>query len=423
MKDRYGNPISTTSQTAADAYGRGLDLFLSANHGAEDAFAEAIAADPGFALAHAAKARAEQTLGQAAAARESLKNARATQDGARDQEQAFIGIMEHLIGGQPGKALDAIRAHAETYPRDAMALQPAMGVFGLIGFSGRPGREQAMVDFTAQLAPHYGDDWWFLSQHAFSQMENGDRAGAEANIERAMELHPRNANGAHYRAHLFYENGETRAGYAYLDDWRHGYDRRGLLNCHIAWHVALWAMAEGDVEKMWAILDADVAPDGAWGPAINVVTDMAAILYRAELAGVDVPADRWARLSEYTQQHFPTPGIAFVDVHAALAHAMAGQGEALQRIIEGASGPAGDVVRAFAEAFGAIADQDWNRAAAHLSNAMDDHARIGGSRAQRDLLEYTRANVLMRLGRANEAEALLRARRGDTTIGIELRAH
>ena len=83
---------------------------------------------------------------------------------------------------------------------------------------------------------------------AFAQMEAGQPARAEPNMERSLALHPRNANGSHYRAHLYYEVGEHAAGFAYLNDWRRDYGRDGLLHCHIAWHCALWAMAAGDAQ-------------------------------------------------------------------------------------------------------------------------------------------------------------------------------
>src|SRR5262245_6453798 len=56
-EDRYGLPLSTTSEAAAAAYRNGVDLMLSAWPGAAEAFDAAIAADPDFALAHVARAR------------------------------------------------------------------------------------------------------------------------------------------------------------------------------------------------------------------------------------------------------------------------------------------------------------------------------------------------------------------------------
>ena len=42
---------------------------------------------------------------------------------------------------------------------------------------------------------------------------------------------------------------------------------------------------------------------------------------------------------------------------------------------------------------------------------MSGHERIGGSRAQRDLVEYALLNALLKQGRADEARLLLATRR------------
>jgi hypothetical protein len=77
------------------------------------------------------------------------------------------------------------------------------------------------------------------------------------------------------------------------------------------------------------------------------------------------------------------------------------------------------MVRVLAEAFSAIADGMWPEAAQHLTVAMSDHARIGGSRAQRDLIEYAMVNVLLKLGQSDEARRVLAMRRPMTaTRGV-----
>ncbi|MEM7509058.1 MAG: tetratricopeptide repeat protein [Pseudomonadota bacterium] len=411
LKDRYGNTLSTRSTDARDAYVLGIDRFLAAEPGGADALRAAIAADEGFALAHLALARSNQTMGLAGEVAAPLARAREFAAGATARETGQIHCLGLLLEGQGAVAFQSVRAHLAEYPRDVMVAQTCMGVFGLIGFSGQPGREAEHLAFTTALAPSYGEDWWFLAQHAFAQMEAGQPGPAEATIERAMAARPSNANAAHYRSHHYYEIGETEAGYAFLDAWRHDYDKQALLHCHIAWHIALWALARGDSQTMWAEIDANIDPAGAWGPPLNVLTDLAAILYRAELAGVEVPAARWQVVSDYAMRLFPKPGIAFADAHAALAHAMAGNGEALQRIVADAKGPAADVVRDLAEGFGAIVAADWTSATCHLTAAMADHARIGGSRAQRDLIEYAMTSVLLKQGQAEEARRMLTMRR------------
>ena len=163
------------------------------------------------------------------------------------------------------------------------------------------------------------------------------------------------------------------------------------------------------------MLDDDISPDTSQSPALNVLTDTAALLARAELRGVEVPDPYWAKVSAYAADRFASPGIAFADVHAALAHAMAGQGEALARVVAGAKGPAADVVQDLAEGFGAFAEQRWGAAVARFGRAMSGHERIGGSRAQRDLLEMAMAAALLRLGQGGEARRFLAIRRPVTT--------
>ena len=419
LQDRYGNDLSTTSVAARDAYVAGVDLYLGAAAGVEEALAQAVAEDENFALAHLAIARNRQIFGDGGGARAALEQARAASNGLSAREAGQMQTLGLLIEGKGAQGYKAARAQLADYPRDVMVAQTCLGVFGLIGFSGQPGREAENLALAEILAPHYGNDWWFLCLLAFAQMESGQVGPAAASIEASLAGNPRNGNGAHYRSHLYYETGETEAGLGYLKDWLRDYDRAGLLHCHLSWHVALWSLAKGDVAAMWALIDGDIAPSVSVSPPLNVLTDMAAILYRAELAGVEVPAERWRTLSAYAAQYFPKPGLAFADVHAALAHAMAGDGEALARIIEGAKGPAGDMVKVLGQAFAALAAADWSAACIHLTAVMADHQRIGGSRAQRDLIEYSLAGVLLRLGRGDEARRLLAMHRPNTaTAGV-----
>jgi tetratricopeptide (TPR) repeat protein len=68
--DRYGLVVSTASAAARDAYVEAVDCLLSANAGAEAGFDRAIAADPGFALAHIGRARSLQLQARVVEARD-----------------------------------------------------------------------------------------------------------------------------------------------------------------------------------------------------------------------------------------------------------------------------------------------------------------------------------------------------------------
>ena len=398
--DRYGLPFTAASAAACDAYLDAVDRFLAARTGIDAAVDRAITLDPDFALAHALHARLLQALGRGADARAAMARALAGVDALTPRERGHVNALAKVVHGDGPGALAAIREHLADFPRDALVLLPCVGVFGLFGFSGRAGRDGELAAFLAPLARHYGNDWWFGAVHAFAQAEVGELDAARANIERAMDANPHNANGAHVRAHVDYESARDAEGLAWLDAWLAGYDRAGIMHCHLAWHAALWQLDLGHRDAAWRTFAANVQPGGAWGPPLNVITDGASFLFRAELAGEARPREHWRMMADYARRAFPAPGMHFADMHAALAYAMAGDEAALEALIAQARGPAADMVIALAHGFRAWARGDWTAAVARLEPVCDAHERIGGSRAQRDLIEYALLAASRQAGRA-----------------------
>jgi tetratricopeptide (TPR) repeat protein len=292
-----------------------------------------------------------------------------------------------------------------------MAFAPATSVFGLIGFCGRAGREQEQLEMIKPFETHYGDDWWYRTQLAFAQIELGQFDEGGRNIEAALAAYPKSAHGAHIRGHLFYEVGEREAGLAFITDWMKDYPRDGLMHCHNHWHMALWSLETGRHADAWRIYDEALRPGAAWGPQVNVATDGPAFLLRAEMAGHERKPELWAELAQYSTQWFGRPGLSFVDMHTVLAYAMAGDDEKLAPFIDNPRGSAGDMVPPMARGFKAYAHGDYKTAVACIEPLLATHERLGGSRAQRDLLEYVVASAKLRDGRRDEARSFLSARR------------
>lgn len=420
--DRYDLPLSTPSAAARDAYVAAVDLLLSAQAGAEQGFADALAADPTFALAAIGRARVLALCGLAAEAREAAALARTLAIRATRRERQHVEALALAVEGRGADALAATRAHLADFPRDAMVVAPATGVFGLIGFSGRREREAELLALLDPLAPHYGADWWFTGAHAFAMVEAGHAGRARPLAERALALNRDNANAVHVYAHACYEQADDDAAARYLDDWLPGYAPGGTLHCHLWWHVALFAVVRAAFDRAWDAYTKWIAPDASWGPPLNTLTDGTSLLWRAELAGAPRQPVWWTAAHDHARAAFPRVGIAFADVHAALAAAGAGDAAALTTLTRAlreheAAGrqAAGPIVVALAEAFGAFARGDHAAVIARLAPLIDEHVRIGGSRAQRDLVEHTLLAAYLRAGRPADAEALLArrpARRG-----------
>lgn len=408
--DRNGYALAT-GEAAAAAFNEGMEKLLSANAGAAAAFGRAIEADPTYAPAHIALARFHQIHANRAEAKAALANAREHVGRFSGREAGLVHCLGLVLEGKADLALPAIQAHLREFPRDALALSPCTGVFGLYGFSGLAGRDRALREYLDSLAPAFGEDWWFLVQHGFALVETFDEALGKAKVDRALELFPRDANGAHIRAHARYELGETRAGLDELTLWTRDYARESLLHCHLDWHRALWTLKLGRHDEAWSLYRAGVAPGAIWGPSLNLATDAAAFLLRAELAGDARIPDEWRRVAAYCDAEFPRAGIAFLDVHALLASAMAGDAAGFAARKAGLRGPAADIVAGLGDAFDAFAKGRPGACADFLAPWLATHVRIGGSRAQRDLLEELHLAALTQAGREAEAADYAKTRR------------
>jgi hypothetical protein len=413
--DRYGLTISTSSEEAATAYREGVDLMLAAWPGAAQAFDRAIEADADFALAQVARGRQHLTYGEVPAAREKAALARALVAKRGDaREKSHVEALALSMEGQGPKSLQCTLKHLEEWPRDALVMLLPLGAFGLYAFSGMPDHDQARVDLVERYATHYGDDWWFMTHRGWSHTENGNVAHGRKLTERAFARRRENANAVHALAHAMFEDGSAADAEALIADWLPGYGRTGLLYGHISWHQALVALEAGDAGRALSIYAERVQPKVSTAPALNVVTDGASLLWRLHVYGHAVPKDVWDDAAAVAQRSFPRAGIPFCDVHMALVAAATGDRAGLServaaleaRLADGKL-PPGSVVPIVCRAVEAFADGDYARCATILEPAAAEVVRIGGSHAQREVIEDTLLVALMKAGEARKASALL----------------
>lgn len=422
MEDRYGLSVSTQSSAALEAYLGAVDNLLCAGPDLCAGFEEAVQLDSEFALAEIALGRCHAIYGRGDEARAAAERAVAKVSGASRREAQHVNALALLLHGQSAAALTAIKQHVAEFPRDALVLQPALGAFGLIGFSGRLDRERELLTFMDSLSPHYGDDWWFNSVYAFAEVDcdrDFDRiARAETRVEKALQQMPHNANAAHARAHVFYELEQHQTGTTFLHQWLATHGQPMLLRAHLAWHVALLELGRGNARAAWASYDREIVPLlrglGAPTPPLNVLADSASFLWRAELSGESQRDADWVALSDFCVQRFARVGLPYADFHVAMAHARAGRvdaAEALKKALGQWAADAPDlqvrvVVTGVASAMDAYAREDWPRTADVLDALHGQFVRLGGSRAQIDIVRRTQIAACRRAGREARAQAL-----------------
>jgi len=359
-------------------------------------------------------------------ARTAVARAEALAAGLPERERSQIEVFRLILAGQAEAALIAVRAHLAEWPRDAMVLATNAGQHGLIGLSGRPGREHELAAFLGSLAPHYGDDWWFGAHYGMALSEVGEHRAARSRLERSLSDNPDNAIVGHALAHLHYEEGNPRAAIDFMDAWLPMYPDVGRLYGHLAWHLALSELAIGNIDRGLQLFTDAFAADDYAGVAMNKVADVTSFLWRAELAGHKRDPGRWQAIRAFAQEIFPRPAIAYVDWHIALAEAVAGGNDtaleerlrAIEELDRAGRYPAGSMLPALARAFAAFARQDYAAAIEGIEPMLAGRERIGGSRAQIDLVEFTLMRAYVEADRLDKLRELVQRRRmaGDIPV-------
>ena len=123
---------------------------------------------------------------------------------------------------------------------------------------------------------------------------------------------------------------------------------------------------------------------------------------------------------------FPRAGLAFSDMHIALAEAVAGNAamlEARERQIDELARngryPSGPLVPAVSRAFAAFERRDFCAAIDALEPIVGELERIGGSRAQLDLVEFTLLKAYLGADRPDDARWMLsKRRRGSSRLPV-----
>ncbi|MCX4885097.1 FAD/NAD(P)-binding protein [Streptomyces sp. NBC_00847] len=410
--DGHGLPLSTHAEAAA-AYRSGLDRVLKVRAGADDAFARAVGLDPGFALGHAALALLGHECGADVDVPRALAEAqRSALERADERERSFVDVVTRRVHGDCADGGGgALVRHLDAYPGDALALAAAVPTIAFSGVTDLDGdRALRLVERTS--AAHDGH-WFHTSLLAFLRQEQGRLHEAGELAHRALAAEPASGHAVHALAHVHYESGAHQAGRDWLDGWVAGQGRGAVHRAHFSWHIALHELALDDpaaVRRRWF---AQLAP-GRVVTGVRALVDSGSLLWRARLS------DSWLGelpaadvLDTVAHDVLERPATAFTALHAAVALAAAGDLPALHRLRDHASGAdevQREVIVPLCEAFAALVEERFHEAARGLDALLPVLRRVGGSAAQREVVEETLLYALVSAGRCDAARRLLDSR-------------
>ena len=401
-RDLYGYAL-TCGAAAADAYNRGVGDLLRLRAGAERAVAASIALDPTFAVGHATLALLGHEMCAAVDVPARMRDAERHAPGATERERSHVHAVLAHLRGDPAPLL----RHLEAHPRDAVLLSTAVPTIAFAGVTEVPEQAWAVVE---QAVPAYGEDWWFLGLLAFIRQEQRRFDEAMELSCRSLAVEPAAGHSAHARAHAHYETGDHRAGLAWMSDWVTGDGAATESLSHFSWHAALHELSLGDLEAVRRRYDEQLRPERGLG--CRSLVDSGSLLFRWALTpdAAEVPD-----ISEVTtavgREGLERPATPFLGLHAAVALLALGDGPGLRRLGAFAAGHRHpvqrDVVAPLTDAFAMLVSGRHSEGADALALLSPAVPRLGGSDAQREVVEEARIAALIRAGRLDEARTVL----------------
>ncbi len=312
-------PVTTSSATAREQFLLGVRAQDAGRApSARNHFAQAIAADPSFAVGHLYAAFAANTP---ASYRAHLEHAERFATNASAAEQLMIRIERRSFANDDLGALELAQQLVQAVPSDPRALQALAGIqFGL----GQTAEARATLARATQIAPAFAPAFIQLG-NSYLTVEPRDLAQAENYVRRAVALEPsepytHDFMGDVYRAQNRLQ--EARGEYTRmteLDPTRAlAFQQRGHVNSFLG----NWADARVDYDRSIALGEpGEKAAYGLYRALVNVHSGDAAAAEReldqlvASIDGMNVPNPTGAKIGAL----FPQFQIALHSRHMEVA--------------------------------------------------------------------------------------------------------
>ena len=415
--DAQGHRLSGATAAAVGPFDAAVRAFNLVHGDAVGLFDAAREESPGFVMAHLGKAwvlalaNDPVLMTEVRALLETTRRLR-----ANEREAAHLAALGHLAAGARAAAVAVLDRHLMRYPHDLLAHQGAALSDGFLGrFHWLRARSARALPFWSKDQPGYAT---LLAFHGFGLEEGGDYARAEDESREAAGLEPLSFWPHHTVAHVMEMTGRPQDGLAWMAEREALWSSPGHMNqVHIWWHKALFHLELGQFDAALALYDGPIR--ATQRPLSLSLTNATALLWRLDLLDC-ATGERWRELADLWQDHADGQCLVFADIHAAMAELGAGRDEAVEQRLAAMRGTAAskaeaaglyrDVGIPIVSGFEAFRRGRYGEAAEHLLPVRYELWRIGGSYAQRDVVDWTLAAAASRAGWREEALALAHER-------------
>ena len=419
MWDAQGHELTGATTEAIGYFDRGVRAFTLVYGDAAGLYDAARTAAPDFVMAHLAKAwpfaLANDPM-MAVTARALLNTAASL--AMNERERSHLAALSHAVEGRRSSAVAILDRHLMSHPFDLVAHMAALQMDGHLG------RFHLARDRSARALPRWSEAQQsygiMLSFYGFGLEEAGDYSRAEDTAHAAAELEPFGYWPHHCVSHVMEMTGRPKDGLDWMAARERLWSTKDNTNrVHIWWHKALFHVELGQYAAALEIYDGPIL--ATMRPACLSICNASSLLWRLETLGCDA-GERWRHLAALWPGHADGRSYVFSDIHAAMTELRAGHTEALERRLatmretaaEGSESASSyrDIGLPVVQALVAFHNGAYAQAVDHLLPARFDLWKMGGSHAQRDVIDWTLAEAAARAGLRDVALSIAHERLG-----------
>ena len=415
--DRWGVPLQTGNDAGVPLFDQAVEGLLSLHGEPVAAVEAAVAADGGLVLGHILRAYFSlyRTSAEGVRAAEEILVPLEDAEGALgEREILHLRAARAWAGGDWEEAAHSLERALLHDSQDLLALKVAQDLYF---FLGQTRDLQTVVTRVLRAWPAQKQGWGYVQGlYAFGLEENGDYAQAELFARAALHHNPRDVWASHALAHVFEMESRIDEGMRFLvesvPNWSSSF-----FAVHTWWHQALYHLERAEYDAALSLYDGPIRRLRSleWVDLI----DAASLLWRLSLYGVDV-GDRSATLAEDVGRVIDAPTYVFNDWHAVMAFGLAGQVDLEEHLLTENRRHAVGTNRAVGagaglallEGFCSFAAGRFNRAVDLLTDVRSCAHAVGGSNAQRDVVDLTLIAAAARAGEHGMARQLVAERVG-----------
>ena len=417
IQDAQGHYLSGATAEAVTAYDRAVRAFNLVHGDAVGLFDIAREAAPEFAMPYLGKAwvyAVANDPGLRTQAGALVETARALT--LNEREQAHLAALTHLVEGARAAAVAVLDRHLMHYPFDLVAHQGAALTDGFLGrFHWVRDRSARALPLWSKDQPGYGT---LLAFHGFGAEEAGDYTRAEDESRAAADLEPLSFWPHHTVTHVMEMTGRPEDGLGWMTAREAVWSTPAHMNqVHIWWHKALFHLELGQYDAALALYDGPIR--ATQRPIALSLTNATALLWRLDTLGCEI-GERWREQAELWQGHADGKCLVFGDIHAAMAELRSGEASAVERRLAAMRETAASGIEAaglyrtvgipIVEGLVAFDRGAWAEAVELLLPVRFDLWQIGGSYAQRDVVDWTLTEAAVRAGQRDVALSLAHER-------------